>query len=132
MREEINADSHWMQEALRLAEQGFTPPNPMVGCVIVREGGLVGSGFHPYAGQPHAERFALKAAGDRAEGATAYVTLEPCCHFGRTPPCTEALIAAKIGGRLYKCWFDLPLCLSSINQRNCTSLFSFTRCVACI
>lgn len=97
MREEINHDSHWMQEALRLAEQGFTPPNPMVGCVIVRDGILVGSGFHPYAGQPHAERFALNAAGERAAGATAYVTLEPHGHFGRTPPCTDALIAAKVG-----------------------------------
>ncbi len=96
MREERNSDSHWMQEALRLAEQGFTPPNPMVGCVIVRDGVLVGSGFHPHAGQPHAEQFALKAAGDKAAGATAYVTLEPCCHFGRTPPCTDALIAANI------------------------------------
>lgn len=97
MREEIDGDSHWMQEALRLAEQGFTPPNPMVGCVIVREDVLVGRGFHPYAGQPHAERFALNAAGERAEGATAYMTLEPCRHFGRTPPCTDALIAAKVG-----------------------------------
>jgi len=97
MREEMDGDSHWMQEALRLAEQGFTPPNPMVGCVIVREGVLVGSGFHPFAGQPHAERFALNAAGERTEGATAYVTLEPCCQYGRTSPCTKALIAAKVG-----------------------------------
>ena len=96
MREEMDSDSHWMPEALRLAEQGFTPPNPMVGCVIVRDGVLVGSGFHPYAGQLHAERYALQAAGEKAAGATAYVTLEPCCHFGRTSPCTDALIEARI------------------------------------
>jgi diaminohydroxyphosphoribosylaminopyrimidine deaminase / 5-amino-6-(5-phosphoribosylamino)uracil reductase len=89
-------DARWMQEALRIAERGFTPPNPMVGCILVKNGVKIGEGFHPFAGQPHAERFALQEAGEAAHGATAYVTLEPCCHWGRTPPCTEALIAANV------------------------------------
>ncbi|HLK56832.1 MAG TPA: bifunctional diaminohydroxyphosphoribosylaminopyrimidine deaminase/5-amino-6-(5-phosphoribosylamino)uracil reductase RibD [Chthonomonadaceae bacterium] len=89
-------DIRWMRRALRLAEKGFAPPNPMVGCVIVKDGAVVGEGFHPFAGQPHAEVFALRAAGELARGATAYVTLEPCCHWGRTPPCTEALKAAGV------------------------------------
>lgn len=75
---------------------GCTSPNPMVGCVIVKDGEIVGQGFHPKAGQPHAEVFALRDAGNLAENATAYVSLEPCNHYGRTPPCTEALINAKI------------------------------------
>jgi len=85
-----------MRRALRLAAKGFTPPNPMVGCVIVKDGVLVGEGYHPFAGQPHAEVFALRAAGERARGATVLVTLEPCYHWGRTPPCTDALIAAGV------------------------------------
>ncbi len=89
-------DTRWMRRALALAARGFAPPNPMVGCVIVKDGLRVGEGFHPLAGQPHAEVFALRAAGAAASGAVAYVTLEPCCHHGRTGPCTEALIAAGI------------------------------------
>nr|WP_225914056.1 bifunctional diaminohydroxyphosphoribosylaminopyrimidine deaminase/5-amino-6-(5-phosphoribosylamino)uracil reductase RibD [Leptolyngbya ohadii] len=87
-----------MQRCLDLAKQarGQTAPNPMVGAIVVQGGEIVGEGFHPGAGQPHAEVFALKAAGDRAEGATVYVSLEPCSHFGRTPPCADALIAAKV------------------------------------
>ena len=73
-----------------------TSPNPRVGCVLVRDGRVVGEGWHERAGAPHAEINALAAAGDAARGATAYVTLEPCSHHGRTPPCTEALIKAGI------------------------------------
>jgi diaminohydroxyphosphoribosylaminopyrimidine deaminase/5-amino-6-(5-phosphoribosylamino)uracil reductase len=92
------ADSSWMAQALRLAERGLdtTSPNPRVGCVIVKDGAVVGEGWHERAGEPHAEPLALRAAGERARGATAYVTLEPCSHFGRTPPCADALVAAGI------------------------------------
>jgi diaminohydroxyphosphoribosylaminopyrimidine deaminase/5-amino-6-(5-phosphoribosylamino)uracil reductase len=91
-------DARYMARALRLAEHGLntTHPNPRVGCVLVRNGEIVGEGWHRRAGGPHAEIEALRVAGERARGATAYVTLEPCCHHGRTPPCTEALIAAGV------------------------------------
>ena len=92
------ADHAWMAHALRLARQGLysTHPNPRVGCVIVRDGQLLGEGWHQRAGEPHAEVHALRQAGDRARGATAYVTLEPCSHHGRTPPCAEALVTAGV------------------------------------
>src|SRR5262249_46203181 len=92
------ADQEFMSRALALAERGLFPttPNPRVGCVIVRDGAVVGEGFHERAGGPHAETNALGAAGARAEGATAYVTLEPCSHHGKTPPCADALIAAGV------------------------------------
>lgn len=91
-------DHDWMQHALALARRGqyTTRPNPAVGCVLVKDGQLIGEGFHPKAGQPHAEVFALRQAGAQARGATAYVTLEPCAHFGRTPPCANALIEAGV------------------------------------
>ncbi|KAG6729962.1 hypothetical protein I3842_01G057100 [Carya illinoinensis] len=93
-----NDDGFYMRRCVELARKaiGCTSPNPMVGCVIVKDGKIVGEGFHPKAGQPHAEVFALRDAGDLAENATAYVSLEPCNHYGRTPPCTEALIKAKV------------------------------------
>jgi diaminohydroxyphosphoribosylaminopyrimidine deaminase/5-amino-6-(5-phosphoribosylamino)uracil reductase len=89
-----------MARAVVLARRGryTTDPNPRVGCVLVRDGEIVGEGWHRRAGEPHAERLALAAAGPRARGATAYVTLEPCCHHGRTPPCTEGLLEAEVSG----------------------------------
>ncbi len=91
-------DEIFMARALKLAQRGrfTTHPNPNVGCVIVRDGEIVGEGFHYRAGEPHAEVHALRMAGDKARGATAYVTLEPCSHHGRTPPCCDALIAAGV------------------------------------
>lgn len=95
----------FMARAVELARrgEGRTAPNPPVGAVLVRDGGIVGEGYHPAAGQPHAEIFALRAAGDQAQGADLYVTLEPCCHQGRTGPCTEALIAAGVSRVFYGC-----------------------------
>ncbi|WP_148714896.1 bifunctional diaminohydroxyphosphoribosylaminopyrimidine deaminase/5-amino-6-(5-phosphoribosylamino)uracil reductase RibD [Chitinolyticbacter meiyuanensis] len=92
------ADHGHMQEALRLAERGqcLTSPNPSVGCVLVKGGVVVGSGHSQAAGGPHAEVMALRQAGEAARGATAYVTLEPCSHHGRTPPCADGLIAAGV------------------------------------
>jgi diaminohydroxyphosphoribosylaminopyrimidine deaminase/5-amino-6-(5-phosphoribosylamino)uracil reductase len=92
------ADHAHMARALQLAARGLftTSPNPRVGCVIVKDGRVVGEGWHERAGSPHAEIHALKAAGEAARGATVYVTLEPCSHHGRTPPCAEALVNAGV------------------------------------
>lgn len=91
-------DSRFMAQALRLAQKGLdtSSPNPRVGCVIVKDGRVVAEGWHRRAGEPHAEAIALAAAGESARGGTAYVTLEPCSHHGRTPPCADALIAAGV------------------------------------
>jgi diaminohydroxyphosphoribosylaminopyrimidine deaminase/5-amino-6-(5-phosphoribosylamino)uracil reductase len=94
----LDPSETWMRRALDLAERGrgTTSPNPMVGAVLVRDGQVVGEAFHRAAGEPHAEALALQRAGDRAARATCYVTLEPCAHHGRTPPCATALIAAGV------------------------------------
>jgi len=93
-----DADHRYMARALQLARKGLytTHPNPRVGCVLVKQGVVVGEGYHRRAGEPHAERNALSQAGERARGATAYVSLEPCCHHGRTPPCSDGLIEAGV------------------------------------
>src|SRR6266705_2568469 len=91
-------DTLWMQRALALAERGrgAVEPNPLVGAVVVRDGIVCGEGWHQHFGGPHAEVHALAAAGEAARGATLYVSLEPCCHHGKTPPCTDAVLAAGI------------------------------------
>src|SRR5438093_3937468 len=93
-----SVDRRFMQRALKLALNGYghTSPNPMVGAVLVQNGKIIGEGWHQRAGLPHAEIETLRNAGSRAKGATLYVTLEPCCTHGRTPPCTDAIIAAEI------------------------------------
>jgi diaminohydroxyphosphoribosylaminopyrimidine deaminase / 5-amino-6-(5-phosphoribosylamino)uracil reductase len=98
MQDQIKIHEHYMKQALQLARlaAGCTTPNPLVGAVIVKEDQVIGQGYHHLAGTPHAEIHALREAGDEAKGATLYVTLEPCCHSGRTGPCTEAIISAGI------------------------------------
>jgi len=102
----------YMRRALGLAALGLgtTAPNPAVGAVVVRDGRIVGEGYHRAAGQPHAEPIALQAAGTQARGADLYVTLEPCCHHGRTPPCTEAILEAGIRRVFYACADPDPRC----------------------
>ncbi len=91
-------DHQFMRRALELAKlrKGITHPNPTVGCVIVKDGKIIAEGYHEKVGMPHAEAVALEKAGTQAEGSTLYVTLEPCTHYGRTPPCTDAIIRAKV------------------------------------
>ena len=101
----LHADQAWMKQAIALALQGqySTKPNPNVGCVIVKDGQLLGMGYHPQAGQPHAEVFAMREAGEQTQGATAYVTLEPCAHYGRTPPCAKGLVEAGVARVVIAC-----------------------------
>lgn len=108
---ELSQDQIWMKRAIELARLGqySTRPNPNVGCVIVKDGKLAGEGFHPKAGQPHAEVFALRQAGALARGATAYVTLEPCAHYGRTPPCAKGLVEAGVARVVVACPDPNPL-----------------------
>ena len=91
-------DISFMKRALSLAAKarGMTSPNPMVGALVVKNGKIISEDYHKKAGEPHAEALAILSAGDKAKGAILYVTLEPCCHHGRTPPCSEALIAAGV------------------------------------
>src|SRR5437764_9933585 len=91
-------ETAWMRRALELAERGrgFAEPNPLVGAVLVKDGRIVGEGWHERFGQAHAEIHALAQAGAAARGATCYVTLEPCCHHGKTPPCTDAVLRAGV------------------------------------
>ncbi len=106
--------SHYMEKALELAKHGqnSVSPNPMVGCVIVKNNTIVGQGYHQRAGEPHAEIFALRDAKESARGADVYVTLEPCCHYGRTPPCTSALIQAGVKRVFIACQDPNPLIAS--------------------
>lgn len=108
---EFTQDQIWMRRAIELARQGqySTKPNPNVGCIIVKDGVVVGEGFHPKAGQPHAEVFAMRQAGEQARGATAYVTLEPCAHYGRTPPCAKGLVEAGVAKVIVACPDPNPL-----------------------
>ena len=108
---ELTQDQKFMQRAIALAKLGqySTKPNPNVGCVIVKDEQVIGEGYHPKAGQPHAEVFALRRAGEHAKGATAYVTLEPCAHYGRTPPCAEALVKAQVKKVIIACADPNPL-----------------------
>ena len=101
----------FMSAALLLAEKGryTVSPNPMVGCLIVKDGKIIGEGYHHQPGEPHAEIYALQQAGNDAQGATMYVTLEPCCHTGRTPPCTDALIQSGIRDIYIACVDPNPL-----------------------
>jgi diaminohydroxyphosphoribosylaminopyrimidine deaminase/5-amino-6-(5-phosphoribosylamino)uracil reductase len=103
MPEYTDSDRGFMQRAITLAAKGCfgAHPNPMVGCVLVKDGEIVGEGWHELAGRAHAEINALQAAGANAHGATAYVTLEPCAHHGQTPPCCDALIAAGVAGVVF-------------------------------
>lgn len=110
-QDQLFSHQYWMQRAIELARLGqySTRPNPNVGCVIVKEGKLIGQGYHPKAGQPHAEVFALRQAGENAKDANAYVTLEPCAHYGRTPPCAEALVKAQVKKVIIACSDPNPL-----------------------
>ena len=120
----FNAFDHkCMASALRLASRGLdtTHPNPRVGCVITRDGEVVGSGWHKKTGEPHAEINALLEAGEKAAGGTAYVTLEPCSHVGRTPPCVDALIVAKVARVIFAIGDPNP----DVNGDKSVNLFDF-------
>lgn len=108
--------AEFMRRAIALSRNGFPAPNPHVGCVIVQGSEIVGEGFHDHAGGPHAEQVALDRAGARAEGADVYVTLEPCGHFGRTPPCADALVAARVGRVIVACRDPNPRAAGGVSR----------------
>ena len=112
-------DQNYMLQAIQLAKQGegWTNPNPMVGAVIVKNGRIIGKGYHKKCGELHAERNAIASLTESAEGATIYVTLEPCCHYGKTPPCTEAIYNTFIFIPPIK-----PLCFWQGKQEMCLHL----------
>ena len=114
-----NNHEHWMQEAFAeaLLAIGVSRPNPAVGAILVKDGVVVGRGRTQTPGNHHAEKMALIDAGDRAEGADMYVTLEPCCHFGRTPPCTDAILAAKVK-RVFVAVAALRNCVQTVSKLN--------------
>ena len=116
----VAADAVFMDRALALAARGvaLASPNPMVGAVLVRDGHIIGEGFHTYDGVRHAEIIALEAAGEAARGATLYINLEPCCHTGRTGPCTQALIAAGVA-RVVAAMADPNPPLPGADSSNC-------------
>lgn len=106
---------HWMKLAVEESRKGYPMPNPHVGCAIVRDGVLVGKGYHDHAGGPHAEVVALNVAAEKARGATAYVTLEPCNHYGKTPPCSQALIKAGVVKVVIGCQDPNPVAQGGAN-----------------
>lgn len=110
------SDADFMRRAIAISRRGMPAPNPHVGCVLVRDGQVVGEGYHRYAGDLHAEANALRAAGDLARGATAYVTLEPCNHFGRQPPCAAALIAAGVKRVVVACPDPNPVAAGGLDR----------------
>jgi len=105
-----------MRRAIALSARGFPAPNPHVGCVIAQGEKIVGEGYHPYAGGPHAEVVALRDAGDAAKGSTAYVTLEPCNHHGRTPPCVDALLQAGVRRVVVACPDPNPVAAGGMDR----------------
>ncbi len=113
---ENSPEAAFMREAIALSRGGFPAPNPRVGCVIVRDGVVVGRGYHDHAGGPHAEAVALREAGELARGATVFVTLEPCAHFGRTPPCADALIASGVKTVWIACLDPNPVASGGIEK----------------
>jgi diaminohydroxyphosphoribosylaminopyrimidine deaminase / 5-amino-6-(5-phosphoribosylamino)uracil reductase len=111
----MNPDERFMRRAIELSGNGYPAPNPHVGCVIVQGGEVVGEGFHDHAGGPHAEAVALTEAGEKAKGAEVYVTLEPCNHTGRTPPCSQALIQAGVASVTVACGDPNPRAIGGVN-----------------